>query len=64
MADKKNDPTISSDANLGTTNDPAPAVSDADDAWQKGVFKDNPDKPDPTSIAQVQIVPDEVVEKK
>lgn len=37
----------------------APEVSNADDAGQKGKIRDNPDKPDPTSIAQVQVLDDE-----
>lgn len=36
-----------------------PEVSNADDVGQKGTIKDNPDKPDPTSIAQVQVLDDE-----
>ncbi len=39
--------------------DGAPKVSDAANSEQPGSYKDNPDKPDPTSVAQVQVLPDE-----
>jgi hypothetical protein len=51
MADKKTDPKNADPETL--------PVSEADDAGQKGKFKDNPDKPDKTTIAQVQVLGNE-----
>lgn len=37
----------------------APAVSEASNSEQPGTYKENPDKPGPDSVAQVQVLPDE-----
>ena len=60
MADKK-DPTVRSGSSPSSATDgvhPAVPVSEGADAAANKEFKDNPDKPDPTSIAQVEVVPD------
>lgn len=51
MADKKTDPTIK------TTG--APEVSGAADAAADKKYADNPDKPDPTTVAQVEVLPED-----
>ncbi|HVF79291.1 MAG TPA: hypothetical protein VNA28_13420 [Solirubrobacteraceae bacterium] len=56
MADKK-DPTITS-AKGDSTIKPAPAIGDADHNVGALSYEDNPDKPDPTTVAQIQVVPD------
>lgn len=61
MAAKK-DPTVTSDA-VGDAypegTHPARPASETEYAAEKLTYKDNPDKPDPSSIAQVAIIPDE-----
>lgn len=37
----------------------APAIPDADNSEMPGTYRDNPDKPSPESVAQVQVLPDE-----
>lgn len=56
MSHKKtrNDPVITSDGEAPKA-DPAPNVSDADNAVEQTI-SENPDKPDKTSIAQVEEV--------
>lgn len=50
MADKTTkDPTIKTEA---------PKVSDGAHSADQMTYKDNPDKPDPSTIAQVQVVPE------
>lgn len=62
MADsKKKDPTVTSDVGgeaypEGTH--PARPVSETTYSADRIRYEDNPDKPDPTSIAQVAILPD------
>lgn len=61
MADRKKDPTVTSDVGgdaypEGTH--PARPVSETTFAAEKREYKDNPDKPDPSSIAQVEVVPE------
>lgn len=52
---KEKDPTISSSSNAGDPPVPeAPAVSEADDSAQGKSYSEQPEKPDPTSIAQVE----------
>ncbi|MCW3039364.1 MAG: hypothetical protein JWM31_1269 [Solirubrobacterales bacterium] len=59
MATKKDDPTVTSaDAEGRGGLDVALPVEAADDHGQKGEIKDNPDKPDPSSVAQVQVLAD------
>jgi hypothetical protein len=66
MADsnRKSDPTVSSSSTTSNvekgrsgTEQPHPAVpvSEGADAADNQEFKDNPDKPDPTTIAQVEV---------
>lgn len=61
MADKKTDPTIKS----GTTSPdypegthPARPASETEHAASKIKYRDNPDKPDESSIAQVADIPE------
>lgn len=58
MAQKKSDPTVTS----ATTGDaypegthPARPASEVEHAADRRTYKDNPDKPDPTTIAQVEV---------
>jgi hypothetical protein len=53
---KKNDPTVTSDVAESSVS-PAPPVHEADDGAPIGTYKDNPDKPDPSTVAQVEEVP-------
>ena len=62
MAEKKSDPTIKS----GAASDPYPEgthparpASETEHAASKLKYADNPDKPDPTTVAQIQEVPDD-----
>lgn len=64
MATRKNDPTISSETAEkapaypeGTH--PARTPSETDFAPGRFEYKDNPDKPDASSIAQIEVIPDE-----
>jgi hypothetical protein len=60
LAAKKEDPTVSSSADAegrGGLHVALP-VEAADDHGQKGEIKDNPDKPDASSVAQVQVLAD------
>lgn len=62
MADKKKDPTITSDAtspDFPEGTHPALPASETEHAASKLKYSDNPDKPDPTTVAQVQDVPDD-----
>jgi hypothetical protein len=38
---------------------PAEKPAGADDWADSKVYKDNPDKPDPTSVAQVEVLPED-----
>ena len=64
MADskKKDDPTVSTQSAGGAEypegTHPPRAVSEADHHVGQFEYKDNPDKPDPSTIAQVQVVPE------
>jgi hypothetical protein len=62
MAQKK-DPTVTSaiSANAPEGVEPAPPVSEADNSADEMVYKDMPaqDKPDKTTVAQVQVRPEE-----
>lgn len=55
MAETKKDAVKDEDPNAAG----APEVSNADHAGQLGKIKDNPDKPDPSTVAQVQVLSDE-----
>jgi hypothetical protein len=54
---KKNDPTVTSDATADAPegSHPARPVDEAADAASNKKYKDNPDKPDPTTVAQVEV---------
>ena len=54
---KKNDPTVTSDATADAPegSHPARPVDEAADAASSKKYKDNPDKPDPTTVAQVEV---------
>lgn len=52
-----NDPTVTSEKGEGTT-ERAPAIGDADHNVGQLTYADNPDKPDPTTVAQIQEVPE------
>ena len=61
MAEKKSDPTVKStptgpDYPEGTH--PLRPLSEQVDAATNKSYKDNPDKPDPTTIAQVEVEKD------
>ena len=61
MALKKSDPTITSETTgpaypEGTH--PARPASEVTHSADKIKYEDNPDKPDPSTIAQVAIIPD------
>jgi hypothetical protein len=62
MADKKSDPTIKS----GTTGPeypegthPVRSASEVTHSATNITYKDNPDKPDPTTVAQIAEIPPE-----
>jgi hypothetical protein len=60
---KKADPTVTSELTgpeypEGTH--PALPASEVTYSADKREYKDNPDKPDPTSIAQVEVLPEEL----
>lgn len=38
---------------------PARPISEADDAAVNKSYKDNPDKPDPSTVAQVEVLPED-----
>jgi hypothetical protein len=58
MAAKKDDPTMTS-----TKSDEgvhrAPAIEDAADSASEKKYADNPDKPGPSSVAQVEVLPED-----
>lgn len=58
---KKDDPTVSSDS--AASNDsgahPARPVQEADDYAGNKEYRDNPDKPAPDSVAQVEVLPED-----
>lgn len=62
MASKKEDPTVTSDAGgdaypEGTH--PARPVSEVTTSADRITYADNPDKPDPSSVAQIAQIPDD-----
>lgn len=62
MAAKKNDPTVTSDSGApeypeGTH--PARPASEVSHSADRIKYKDNPDKPDPSTIAQIAVIPDD-----
>lgn len=61
MAAKKSDPTVSSTSSTDApegTHEAVPVEEGADAAVDKK-YKDNPDKPSPSTVAQVEVRPDE-----
>lgn len=57
---KKDDPTVTSERGVeypeGTH--PARPVSEVQDSAESRTYKDNPDKPDPSTVAQVEVSQD------
>lgn len=56
----KSDPTVKSSSKSDPAEGAHPArpVSEADDAAVNKKYADNPDKPDPTTVAQVEVTDD------
>lgn len=62
MADKKKDPTITSDSVVGGYPEgthPARSASEVTHSADRIKYSDNPDKPDPSSVAQIAEIPDD-----
>jgi hypothetical protein len=54
--DEKKDPTVTSKVSESDSGaHPARPVSEADDAAVNKKYADNPDKPDPSTVAQIEV---------